>query len=102
MDLTDYKTDYNAWRQDKESIGVAQNQQKKQHDKRAKRHDIKAGDRVMVYMPSAVTGKMWKLARPYYGLYRIVSVTPTKINVEAKLIGEPCRCRDNIPYPEQL
>ena len=38
----------------------------------------------MVYMPSEVTGKNRKLARPYHGLYRIVAVTPT--NAEVKLI----------------
>ena len=38
-------------------------------------------------MPSAVTGKAWKLARPYYGPYRVVSVTPT--NVEARLVNDP-------------
>ena len=38
----------------------------------------------MVYMPSALTGKAWKLARPYHGPYRVVSVT-----VEARLIDTP-------------
>ena len=38
----------------------------------------------MIYMPSAVTGKAWKLAGPYYGPCRVVSVTPT--NVEARLV----------------
>ena len=48
------------------------------------------GDHVMVYMPSEVTGKNRKLARPYHGPYHIIAVTPT--NAEVKLIervGEP-------------
>ena len=38
-------------------------------------------------MQSTVTGKAWKLARPYYGPYRVVSVTPT--NVKARLVNDP-------------
>jgi hypothetical protein len=30
---------------------------------------------IMIYMPSAVTGKAWKLATPYHRPYRVVSVT---------------------------
>ena len=41
-------------------------------------------DCVMVFMPSEVTGKNRKLARPYHGPYRIIAVTPT--NAEVKLI----------------
>jgi hypothetical protein len=37
-------------------------------------------------MPSIVTGKTRKPARPYYGPYRILSVTPT--NVEARLVDK--------------
>ena len=29
-------------------------------------------DRVMIYMPSVVTGKTRKLARPYYGPYQVL------------------------------
>ena len=35
--------------------------------KKAKDVTYEAGDRVMVYMPNAVKGKSWKLARPFYG-----------------------------------
>jgi len=41
----------------------------------------------MIYMPSVVTGKTRKLARPYYGPYRVLSVTPT--NIEAQLVDKP-------------
>ena len=40
----------------------------------------------MIHMPAAVTGKAWKLARPYHGPYRVVSVTPT--NIEARLVDD--------------
>ena len=41
----------------------------------------------MVYMPNAVTGKAWKLARPFYGPYRVITTTPT--NVEVKPVDNP-------------
>ena len=41
----------------------------------------------MVYMPGDVSGKSWKLARPYHGPFRILSVTPT--NAEVQLIEKP-------------
>ena len=40
----------------------------------------------MVYMPGDVSGKSWKLARPYHRL-RILSLTPT--NAEVQLIEKP-------------
>ena len=41
----------------------------------------------MIYMPSVITGKARKLARPYYGPYRVLSVTP--MNIEARLVDKP-------------
>ena len=41
----------------------------------------------MVYMPGDVTGKSWKLARPYHGPFRILILTPT--NAEVQLIEKP-------------
>ena len=41
----------------------------------------------MVFMPSETTGKDRKLARPYHGPYRVVSLTAT--NAEVKLIENP-------------
>ena len=41
----------------------------------------------MIYMPSVITGKTRKLARPYYGPYRVLSVTRT--NIEARLVDKP-------------
>ena len=41
----------------------------------------------LVYMPSDVQGKERKLARPYYGPYRVLQVTPT--NAEVVLIDKP-------------
>ena len=41
----------------------------------------------MIHMPSAVTGKAWKLARPYHGPFRVLNVTPT--NIEARLVDDP-------------
>ena len=52
-----------------EAWSNAQEKQKCNYDKHAKELHYKHGDRVMVYMPSAVKGKAWKLARPFYGPY---------------------------------
>ena len=41
----------------------------------------------MVYMPHSISGTAWKLARPFYGPYRVLSLTPT--NAEVKLIDKP-------------
>lgn len=41
----------------------------------------------MVYTPSAVKGKAWKLARPFYGPYRVLATTPT--NLEVKPVDKP-------------
>ena len=38
-------------------------------------------------MPGDVSGKDWKLARPYHGPYRIISLTPT--NAEVQLVEKP-------------
>ena len=86
VDVADYKVDLtsnlaSAWTLAREHIQVAQVRQKRRYDKCAKDHNYKVGDRVMIYMPSVVTGKARKLARPYYGPYRVLSATP--MNIEA-------------------
>ena len=92
VDSSDYRVELtsslsSAWLLAREKIKIAQASRKKQHDKRAKEHQFRVGDRVMIHMPSAVTGKAWKLARPFHGPYRVLSVTPT--NVEARLVDHP-------------
>ena len=48
----------------------------------------------MVYMPSEVTGKNRKLARPYHGPYHIVAVTPTNAEVKlSELVNHPSLLR---------
>ena len=42
---------------------------------------------VMVFMPSEKKGTTWKLARPFYGPYCIIDLTP--MNVEVRLIDKP-------------
>ena len=41
----------------------------------------------MVYMPGAMKGKAWKLARPFYGPYRVLATTPT--NLEVNPVDKP-------------
>ena len=81
-ELTDSLT--TAWTLATEFIKGAQKQQKQAYDKGAKEHKFKVGDRVMIHMPAAVSGKSWKLARPYHGPYRVIGTTST--NIEARLV----------------
>lgn len=37
--------------------------------------------------PNQVEGKAWKLARPYFGLYKVLSLTPT--NAKVQLAHDP-------------
>ena len=91
VDLDDYKTELttslaNARECARQQIQQSQKKQKLYYDRKSKDPEstYRVGDRVMVYMPSEVTGKNRKLARPYHGPYRIIAVTPT--NAEVKLI----------------
>ena len=70
-----------------ENICRAQRKQKKFYDRHSGEAKYQVGERVMVYMPGEVSGKKWKIARPYHGPYRILSVTPT--NAEVQLIESP-------------
>ena len=92
IDVEDYRTELvtklkTAWEIAKERIKGAQDAQKVQYDRHARKASIRVGDRAMVYMPSSVQGKERKLARPYHGPYWVLKVTPT--NVEVSLIDHP-------------
>ena len=92
IDTDDYKTALTigmseAWKAAQENIKSAQQKQKHNYDRHTKEIHYEIGDRVMVYMPNAVKGKAWKLARPFYGPYRVLSTTPT--NVEVKPVDKP-------------
>lgn len=92
VDLDDYKSELvralsSAWKTASECIKSAQKHQKTVYDRHAKTIDYRVGDRVMVHMPHEATGKAAKLARPYFGPYRIVSITST--NAEVRLVDKP-------------
>ena len=95
-----------AWKLARENIEQAQKQQKKQYDHKACEIDLRIGDRVMVYMPSEVQGKNWKLARPFHGPYRVLAKTPN--NIEVRIVDNPTEDsifvsldRVRLCYPEQ-
>ena len=69
------------------NIRDAQVKQKQQYDRHSKQSRYKIGDRVMVHMPAEATGTSWKLAKPFYGPYRILSLTPS--NAEVRIIDKP-------------
>ena len=92
IDVDDYKTELvaglsDAWKLAGEQVKLAQQRQKSQYDRKSQELNLQPGDRVMVYMPSEKQGKARKVARPYYGPYRVISVTPT--NVEVRLVDKP-------------
>jgi len=92
VDIDDYQCELmtrmsQAWTIAKEKITNAQQAQKIQYDKTAQSTKLSVGDRVMVYMPSEVQGKTRKLARPFHGPYRILTLTPN--NAEVVLVEKP-------------
>ena len=92
VNLDDYKSELvqalsSVWKTASECIQSAQKHQKNVYDRHAKAIDYRVGDRVMVHMPHEATGKAAKLARPYFGPYRIVSVTSS--NAEVRLVDKP-------------
>ena len=92
VDMEDYKTEFlvslsKAHKIALENIRKAQTKQKEFYDRHAGDPKFRVGDRVMVYMPGDVTGKDWKLARPYHGPFRVTTITPT--NAEVTLIEKP-------------
>ena len=93
VDLDDYKHELDNASQ---SIESAQAHQRKVYDRQAKEVKYTQGDRVMVYMPHEVTGKSLKFARPFFGPYRVLSVTPTNIEVFVSL-DRIRPCYDELP-----
>lgn len=92
VDMDDYRNEFlitmsKAQKFALENIRRAQEKEKRFYDRATKDPTYRVGERVMVYMPGDVAGKDWKLARPYHGPYRIVSLTPT--NAEVQLIESP-------------
>ena len=69
------------------NIKEAQQKQKTAYDHHSSSSVYKVGDRVMVYMPKEVSGKDRKLARPFHGPFRVVSLTQT--NAEVQLVVRP-------------
>ena len=92
VDFEDYAEELvaslsDAWQLAHENIKKAQAKQKAQYDKKSNVKPLFIGDRVMIHMPGQVQGRAWKFARPYFGPYEIVGVTPT--NAEVRLLNHP-------------
>ena len=90
IDLDDYKIALvtnlgNAWEAAKANIQSAQNKQKLYYDQKSKETSFNVGDRLLVYIPSEVKGKNWKLKRPFHGPYCIISLT--NCNAEVQLLN---------------
>ena len=111
VDLDEYKEDFHnlmaiARKLAEENIKGAQVRQKKFYERKKQEVNLKAGERVMVFMPSDVKGENWKLARPFHGPYRVVTVYDNSVDV--RLMNRPktdCICvsldRVRRCYPEQ-
>lgn len=91
MDPEDYRSELvrlaEAWGLATGNIGNAQNVQKRKYDSGRPEIDLKVGERVMVYTPSEIQGRDRKLARPFHGPYRVITLTPA--NVEVHLVDAP-------------
>lgn len=84
VDVMEYCTELTtglttAWKMAKENVVEAQTRYKIQHDKKSKEPCYILGDRIFIHMPHEQLGKRHKLARPYYGPYRVEAVTPTNM-----------------------
>jgi hypothetical protein len=111
IDTNDYKSEMmtslsQAWKLAQENIKIAQKHQKTHYDKKTRETHLKVGDWVMVLMPSEAKGEKRKLARPFRGPFRVLTVTPT--NAEVRLVDDPKAApifvaldRVRICYPEQ-
>ena len=92
IDFEDYAEELvtsllDAWQLAHENIKKAQAKQKAQYDKKTNVKPLSIGGRAMVHMPGQVQGNAWKFARPYFGLYEVIGVTPT--NAEDCLLNHP-------------
>ena len=58
-----------------------------QYVKKARDVPLRIGIQVMVLMPAEATGDKRKLARPFHGPFRMLTVTPT--NAEVRLASDP-------------
>ena len=92
LDFHDYGAELvahlsDAWALARDNIKAAQTKQKRQYDHKSSVSKLKVNDGVMVHFPSAAQGKAWKLARPYFGPYQIISLTPN--NAEVQLVDQP-------------
>ena len=92
VELDDYKSQMvekmsSAWSLARTAVKRAQKTQKRQYDKSANNTRFSVGDRVFVYMPARKTGHMRKLASPFEGPYRVVTVSPNV--VEVRLVDKP-------------
>ena len=89
--IQDYKTELvthlsDAWSLAQQNVTKAQLKQKKNYERSSNNPIVRVGNRVMVKMPGEV-GKSRKFASPFHGPFRVISVTPT--NVEVKLVDQP-------------
>jgi len=107
VDIEDYRTEFlvslaKAQKLALENIQKTQSKQKEFYNQVSENPKYRIGDRVMTYMPGDVTGKDWKLARPYHGPYHIISLTPTNVEIPSDptlfvTISRLRRCCPEIP-----
>ena len=71
-----------AWDLARESVKKAQKAQKRVYDKRSRELNLKAGERVFVYMPKEKASKAYKFARPFHGPFRVMDVLETGVIVQ--------------------
>lgn len=86
MDLQEYGVELveklsSAWAFAKSCVKKAQRKQKVYYDRKMRAPNFAAGERVFLLKPSEKTGKNRKLARPFHGPYRIVSIASNNASI---------------------
>lgn len=71
-----------AWELARKNIGQAQKRQKSFYDKQSTATPFRPGERVFLYKPAEKTGEARKLARPFHGPYRIMSMDSNTARID--------------------
>lgn len=92
VDLKDYGRELTeqlstAWELARKCVAKAQRCQKKCADRQARPRNFVVADRVFLFQPAEKTGKARKLARPYHGPFRVVSLTQS--NAQIRRVDRP-------------
>ena len=76
-----------AWESARKMVGKAQKRQKCFYDQKTRPPNFVEGERVFLFQPAVKTGEARKLARPFHGPYRIISLDTNTTHI--RQVDEP-------------